>query len=534
MTTASPVRSIPDYTPPADRTLAMPAAEWITRYLTDPEDPRKPFTLTREQFRMLARWYEIDGTGRFVHRRGAIRRMRGWGKSPFLAVLCALEFLGPCRFGGWDEAGSPTAVPVQTPLVQLCAVNLSQTAAVMDMFAVLFSGRAIEEYGLDIGKEFIYRLGPGKIQTIANSPRSLRGARATFYCLDETSEWVSTTSGHAMMERIRGNLAKSREGAARALEICNAFVPGEDSVAERTYEAWVRSTSGAANTAADIYYDALEAPAATDMNDVDSLRHGLRCARGDSTWLDIERFVREIWDGDTAPSLARRDYLNQITAAEDALVRIHKWDDNADESLSLQDGDVIAMGLDPSLTDDSTGLVACRISDRAMFVLHLQERNASDRTWQLDTEYLSGAVADAFRRFKVVAFYSDYHPLETYVDSWADMYREDVILKASVKSAIAYDMRSSHKAVSVGVERLIDGINHGHVLHDGNRFLRQHLMNARRRLNKFGQLSFSKETPESPRKVDLVAAMLLADMARHDYVASGKGLGPQRGMIVLR
>lgn len=74
-------RSIPDTVPPPERTLVRPILQWITKNLVQPDGDREglPFKLTREQTRMLARWYEIDERGRFTHRRGAIRRMRGWG-----------------------------------------------------------------------------------------------------------------------------------------------------------------------------------------------------------------------------------------------------------------------------------------------------------------------------------------------------------------------------------------------------------------------------------------------------------------------
>lgn len=523
-------RTMEDYVPPASRTLGLHVAAWMTSNLVNPGGDG-PFKLTREQFRILCRWYQVDDSGRFTYRRGAIRRLRGWGKSPFLAALSLVEFLGPVRFGGWDEEGYPIAVPVRSPWVQVAAVNLEQTRAVFDVFSELVNERCVERYGLDIGKERIFRVGPGKIQAVTSSPRSLRGARPTFMVLDETSEWVTGNGGHAMLERIKGNLAKSPDGAARMLEISNAFVPGEDSVAEQTYDAWTKNQNDPSYPN-DIYYDSIEAPPETSLSDVSSLRSGLEAARGDSTWLDIDRLVAEIMDPNTAPSMARRDYLNQIVAAEDALVRPHLFDAGKTEG-ELNPGDEITLGFDGSLTDDSTVLVACRLKDRKFFILGIQEKNPLDPDWRVDQEHFDGLVAMAFATYKVVGFYADYHPFETYVDKWAVDYRHDLRVKASPQSAVALDMRGNQKKISTGLERLLDGIANGEVHHNGDTRLRAHWMNARRTFNRFGQLSFRKESRESKRKVDAVAACLLADIARFDYMSNGKK-PVNRGMVRLR
>ncbi|WP_280442940.1 hypothetical protein [Nocardia brasiliensis] len=81
MTSPQPVRSINDYIPAEHRTLGWIAAAWMTAHLVQPDGPNagEPFELTREQLRILLRWYEINDSGRFRYRRGILRRMKGWG-----------------------------------------------------------------------------------------------------------------------------------------------------------------------------------------------------------------------------------------------------------------------------------------------------------------------------------------------------------------------------------------------------------------------------------------------------------------------
>lgn len=78
---ASGVRTIPDLVPPEDRTLGWAVLEWMTDWLLQPDGPQagEPFVLTKEQVRIILRWYAIDDEGKFVYRRGTIRRLKGWG-----------------------------------------------------------------------------------------------------------------------------------------------------------------------------------------------------------------------------------------------------------------------------------------------------------------------------------------------------------------------------------------------------------------------------------------------------------------------
>jgi len=64
-----------------DKTLAWQAFEWCWNYLKLPDGPNAddPWAFTDEQARFLAWWYAVDERGRFVYRRGVLRRLKGWG-----------------------------------------------------------------------------------------------------------------------------------------------------------------------------------------------------------------------------------------------------------------------------------------------------------------------------------------------------------------------------------------------------------------------------------------------------------------------
>lgn len=114
-----------------EKTLGWDVISWAAETLLQPDGPNsgQPWQWTPEQARLLLWWYAVDDYGRFTYRRGVLRRMKGWGKDPFAAALCLTEFMGPCRFGGWDSSGDPIAVPHPAPWVQVAAVNITQPLA---------------------------------------------------------------------------------------------------------------------------------------------------------------------------------------------------------------------------------------------------------------------------------------------------------------------------------------------------------------------------------------------------------------------
>lgn len=506
---------------PGTLTLFPWVERWCERFLRQPDGPDagQPWRFTEYQRHIARWWYAIDERGRWLYRRGTLRLMKGAGKDPLGSVFAAVDFVGPCRFGGWadERAKIPKAVEHTAPWVQIVAVARDQTRTTMRLFPGLFSDEAIERYRIDVNKEIIYAHGGGAvIEAVTSSPLALEGPRSTLVIRNEIQNWRSSNAGHDMAEVIDGNLAKSRDGSARALSLCNAHVPGEDSVGEREWDAYQAIHQGRTRRR-DVLYIAVEASPYTDLTNEDSLRDGLLAARKDAHWLDIERLMGEIWDPRTPPSEARRKYLNQIVAPEDAFVAPHEWDRLYDPDLVLADGEQITLGFDGSKTDDHSALIACRISDAAWFTLGVWD--PARHHGEAPREAIDAAVLQAKDRYDVVAFFSDLHPFESYVDRWAEEFGRTLCVKASPKHPIAWDMRARSKEFTLeGAERIRDEVVEGVFRHDGDPRVRQHVHNARRRPNPWG-VSFGKEHRESSRKIDSLPAGTLARMARRAYLA---------------
>lgn len=530
--------TIPDF--PLDgsvKTLGWGVIAHAERYLLQPDgdEAGDPFTFTGEQLNFILWFYAVDERGRFIYRRAVLRRAKGWGKSPFLGALALCELTGPVRFVGFDEDGEAVGEAHPMPWVVIAGVSETQTENTFAAIrAMCEDSDLVDDYGLDVGLTRILTPHGGKIVPITASSSSQEGARPTFAIMDETHHWTKSNGGEKLARVVRRNLAKARGGAARVVETTNAHEPGQESVAEASFLAWRAIVEGRSKKAG-ILYDSREAPGfvGANLGDESLVRKGLIAAYGDAHWVDLDRILDEIYDPDTPPEEARRFYLNQIVAAADAWLAPHEYDANKDDEVPpLTPGETITLGFDGSLTDDSTALVACRVEDGAPFLLGVWEKPDGPKGagWHVPKEQVRSLVDHVYETFDVVAHFSDVAYWETDVDAWRDEYGERLLVKATTRHAIGWDMRG-HQADTV---RAVEALHRAYVDHtmrwrphallvderDGSEILRRHVLNARRRPGRYG-ISFGKETRESPLKVDALAALVLARMARSRLLADG-------------
>ena len=526
--------------PGPHETLGYAAIMWAEKWLRQPDGPDtgEPFRFTREQARFLLEWYRIDHDGRFVWPYGFFQRMKGAGKDPLGAAWCCIELMGPCRFGGWKANGLPRVVPHDTPWVQIAAVSLDQTRNTMNLFSRMISDAAVERYGVDIGKVLIYTTR-GQLEAVTSSPASLEGRRTTAVLKNETHHWKAANSGLEMAEAIERNNVKSRDGAARALAITNAHVPGEGSDAEREWDSYMAYLEGRTNLDRPPFLmDSRQAPPDTDLADDESLRRGILAARGDATWLDVDRIVRAVRDPKTAPSLSRRFYLNQVTAAEDSWLAAPDVDAIAVRK-NVEASDEIVMFFDGSVSDDSTALVGCRVSDGHVFEIAAWDRPAgpAGRDWRIDKDAVDHAVCRALEERNVLAFWGDVLHFEGLHDKWSRLYGDRLLLWAEegkYRRATAWDMRGKLRPFTLACERFEadvrasadarrqgKGLDELDLTWDGTPAMRAHLLNARRRPNQFG-VSIGKESRDSARKIDRAVCAIGARMLRQLLLESGR------------
>ncbi|MFF3793772.1 terminase [Streptomyces sp. NPDC001981] len=507
------------------RTLGWQIAGWCAEYLQ--AENGGPWKFTREQLRFVLHWYAVDENGRFTNRKGVLQRMKGWGKDPLLAVLCLVELVGPSRFSHWDEAGEPVGIPHPRAWVQVTAVNQSQTTNTMALIPSLMTDHFKAKYGVKDGAVLIRANGgKARLEAVTSSYRALEGKRTTFTLLNETHHWVSGNNGHKMYETIDGNATKQD---SRYLAITNAYLPGEDSVAERMRESFNKILEG---RMADIgfMYDSIEAHPKTPLTAV-ALRIVIPKIRGDAVWLNVDSIIQSVMDATIAPSRSRRMWLNQIVAEEDAIYGPAEWDGLVDEAKVLKPGDEIVLGFDGGKSSDATALIALRVRDMCAFVLGVWEKpdGPQGEDWTVPRSAVDSEVHEAFRLFQVQAFFADVALWESYIADWSETYGAGLAVSSpSGKDAIGWDMRGSQKGVTMAHERLMRSIFDAKLAHDGDLTLRRHVLNARRRTNNYG-ISFGKESKDSPRKIDAYAALMLAHEALYELRARGKKVRKRTG-----
>lgn len=513
-----------------ERTLGWGVLGWCSSYLKNEDGSAWQFT--PEQARIILWWYAVDDRGRFLHRTGILQRLKGWGKDPVAAALALVEMLGPVRFSHWGADGDPVGKPQRSPWVTVNAVSQTQTRNTSKVLQWMATDKLIKEFELNIGVEQATALkGQASIVFSASSYRAVEGNRPTFSILNETQHWVAGNHGHEMFETLEGNLTKSPNGTARMLSITNAYMPGEDSVAEKQRYAYMeqeetkRLAPDAPRYAAEIYYDSLEADPAA-KTDPATVLEVVKHIRGDSVWLDPESIVGSFLNRSIAVARSRRMFYNQVIAKEDALFEEAEWDTCREPDSTkhgLQPGTEVVLGFDGGKSDDATALIAKRLSDGCVIPIYIWERPPKELEpdWEINREEVDAQIHYCFRALKVVGFYADVALWESYIDSWNRAYRDRLLVKASPKSPIGWDMRGGQKKITLANEALMDSVFAEKFLHNGNRILRRHALNARRRSNAWG-VTFGKESRESPLKVDAFAATLLAEMAYRDLQESGK------------
>jgi len=543
-------------------TLGWLLLDWIAENMARPElDHYEPFVPTREQAEFLLRFYEINpATGGRKVRRGVISRPRGWGKSPFTALIAACEALAPVVPAGWDAAGQPVGAPwsnYRRSLVEIAAVSEDQVntntwAPLVDMLA---NGPVIDNYpGLEPLAGFI-NLPYGRIQKRTAEARSAKGAPVNAVICDQTEGWTKSNGGIDLFNVLRNNTVK-RGGVV--LESPNAYTPGEGSVAENSAKAYLAMQDGRAQNTDGLLYDHREAPAATDMGDADSLMAGLQIAYGDAAdvaqcaiheppcespgWVDLQHIASSIWDVDADVQVSRSDFLNQITHATDSWLAEPEVRAVVDATKVVADRETITLGFDGSRernkgVTDATALIGCRVSDGHLFQLAVWEQPANQPRgvpWRVPTLEVDTEVRNAFARYNVVGFYADPAKWESWIAAWEAAFSDRLKVKASRDHPMEWWMTGARATQTVrALAQFHTAVIEREMTLDGSSALVRHLLNARRRTSRSG-IQIAKEHPDSDRKIDAAVAGVLAWLARLDAVAAGVGTEQPRSTLVRR
>jgi hypothetical protein len=406
--------------------------DWWAEYLPSPSDPEQPFVATDDQAAVIVRWYAIDPTGRFVYRRGQSRGAKGKGKSPIEAGKAIAELKADVVFDGWDASGKPVGRPWGTggsanPWVQIAACSEDQTEntyAALYEFLTANDGKAADALSIDVGLTRCFlRDRPGKLEPVTASAGSREGQRVTYAVLDETHLWTPHNGGSKLAATLRRNVAKMK---GRSYETTNSFVPGENSVAERTHKAVLKAQAG-------LYCDAVEAPPVRESDSDEKLRAALAIAYGDAYWVDLDRLVAEVRDPEsTSWDDAVRFYFNQNHSDTGKAITEKRWNELRAPGLDVPRGARIGIGFDGSISDDATALRGGWIGPDGKphtFTIKVWTRPKDAKPgWRIPRLEVHEKLAWAMDYYDVGLMLADPAKWQSEIEAWALEYGEEVVV----------------------------------------------------------------------------------------------------------
>lgn len=193
----------------------------------------------------------------------------------------------------------------------------------------------------------------------------------------------------------------------------------------------------------------------------------------------------------------KRFRLGNWTATESAWLPYGAWSALAQPQGRPADGTRVHLGFDGSYSNDSTALVGC--TDKGyVFVLGCWEHDGS-KDWRVPREEVELAVADAFRRYRVVELACDPWYWESEIAEWHARWGDKVIeIPCNSIARLAPACTTMYSAV---MEERIS--------HDGDHRLARHIANCVVKSTGVGDV-IVKADRNSPAKIDLAIAAVLA------------------------
>lgn len=503
---------------------------------------RDEYDLDDETREFIIEAYRIDkSTGRRVYNEGVYSRPKGRAKSETAGFLVVAEALGPVRFSHWDDSGQPVGRRVTSPLIKCLATEEGQAGNTFQNVSYIFEwGRENrpEVYGSSSGfrnyqsATSIYLEGGGEIRASSSGAASKDGGLETFVVADETHLYVLPEL-RSMYATVSRNMGKRYDADPWLLQTSTAYKPGEGSVFETTLTMWRKG-----ELSPSVHVNHRQAKGKVDLDDRQRTMRQLHEAYGSAAaWIDLERKYRDMRD----PRICKDDeeaaryFLNVPLSSKDVWIPADVVDRQALVLFGgnrrglevMPEGEKVTLGFDGSLNDDSTVLIACRLSDGYLWPIEIWSKpeGPAGNFWEVPRLDVIEMIKAAYRRFDVARGYFDPHEWRSDVDALALEFGEERVLKWDTSS-----WTRTHAALDLlrtdlmqgGADRVwldAGGGEHrdtmGKVFHSGDPEFMEHLVNAYVRMHGVSRV-VRKEHPRSDRKIDSVIGAMLAYEARRD------------------
>ncbi len=303
---------------------------------------------------------------------------------------------------------------------------------------------------------------------------------------------------------VSRNLTKRPTEEPWLFETTTMYKPGQASIAEETYEVSKLADEGRLRRDSRLLFihrwgEIKEEEIADEAK--------LRVALVDAEWLDQDRIMDDIYDPANDVNESIRYYLNALAGSAASWLTPAQINAVV-TSTKLEKGDTIALGFDGSLTNDSTALVAVRLEDNLVQLLHIQEAptDTTQKTWSVDQDLVDKVVAKVFEDFDVRAFFADPPYWQDRIERWEAKYGDG--LAPSTRAHPIMWWTNKRMQMANAVEAAHTMITTGEVRISENSALVRHLNNACRG-GKNDELIY-KESRMSRHKIDAAVTTVIA------------------------
>lgn len=528
--------------------LGYEVCDWLAEYachgpgdvMGDPID----WDADEEMRSHIIECYRLDDvTGRRVYDEAVLSRAKGRAKSEVAGWVAVAEAFAPVRFDGWDANGQPVAKPVRTPLIKCLATEESQAGNTFENVAFIAG-----EWGPDVHPDVyggvtgirqyqsasaLYLPHGGEIRACTAGSASKDGGKETHIVADETHLYVLREL-RSMYATVARNLGKRKIAEPWLHQTSTAYRPGEMSVFEDTLTKWRKG-----ELSSRVYVNHREARGKIDLDDEERTRRQLEYVYGDSAaWQDLDRKYLERHDTRIYADESEfvRYALNRPQSGHDAWIAKDVVE-RQKRTETVDAGEPIALGFDGSLRDDSTVLIASRMSDGFLFPIRIWSKpdGHAGNWWEVPRLDVLDTIRETFARYQVTRLYADPHEWRSDIETLESELGDERV--------IAWPT-NQYARMSAALDRLrtdlmqggpdVDGKSFGRVFHSGDGEFMEHFANAyvwRRGSHRLVR----KEHDQSPRKIDSVVGAALAYEARADAIAAGWGDEPTDSrMFVFR
>jgi hypothetical protein len=239
----------------------------------------------------------------------------------------------------------------------------------------------------------------------------------------------------------------------------------------------------------------------------------------------MDRKYRDMRDPRICPdwATAARYFLNRPMSGKDVwipkeIVERQTFDDVAEVTGEpgfelMPAGTSVCLGFDGSLNEDSTVLIASRMSDGFIWPVGIWEKPAGleGMGWEVPRAQVLAKIRATFVRYDVVRFYGDPHEWRTDLDTLATDLGEKRVIQWATTRDVQMAAALGRLHTDLITREVWMSACKAMVEHFGNAYVR---MKGRLRLVR-------KENDKSSRKIDSVVGAALAYEARADAIADG-------------